>query len=270
MWRAAMLAAVAAVAALVVTMPVGASGSQAYGDATGDSATAADLTSVVVSNDDAGLITIALKFANRTALTADDFFVIGLDTDRNASTGYQAGLEYFIAVDGSDQSFGLQKWTGSEFDGNVPQTTLKTSDGLTLQINRSELGNVQSFDFFVAAFTNSNEDVDGGPDGSAVWTYSLKLTPQVKTVAAAFAPTKPKAGKRFAVGGVRVSLATGEVVAPSTKRCTARLAGKTLRPVGTCAWFMPKTAKGETLAVTVTVAYGGSAAVKVPFSFKVT
>jgi hypothetical protein len=33
---------------------------------------AADLVSVTVSNDDAGLLTIALRFGNRTALTPDD------------------------------------------------------------------------------------------------------------------------------------------------------------------------------------------------------
>jgi hypothetical protein len=270
MWRAAMLAAATSLAALVMTLPAGATGSQTYTDPTGDSGTAADLTSVIVSNDDAGLLTIALKFANRTALTADDVFIVAFDTDKNARTGSQAGTEYIIGVDGSDQSFGLGKWNGTTFDGNVPQDTLKTSDGMTFQINRSELGNPNAFDFYVVALSNSSEASDDGPDGSAVWSYDLKFTPKIKSVAAAFAPAKPKAGKRFAVGATRVGLVTGETVAPSTKRCTAKLAGKALKPAGNCAWLIPKTAKGKRVVVTITVSYGGSAAVSASYAFKVT
>ena len=63
-----------------------------YPDSTGEDAAAPDITSVVVSNDDAGLITFQVTVSNRPTLTQDMEFLILLDIDKNASTGAAAFL----------------------------------------------------------------------------------------------------------------------------------------------------------------------------------
>jgi hypothetical protein len=268
MKRMMLLAAASAVAALLASLPAGAAGSQTYTDPSGDSASAADVGSVAVSNDDAGALTIGLRFANRTQLNPDDGFAIGLDTDRNARTGQVFGAEYLLV--GTAEGAGLAGWNGTTYDPAVPQTTLlATSDLMNFRINRSELGNASSFDLFVLTFNDSTEDSDMAPNVGAVWTYNVQLKPDVRSVNATFAPAKPRAGKRFAVAGVRLTLASGQRVAPETKRCTAKLAGKTLRPSGTCAWLVPKTAKGKRLTVSMVVTYKGVTRTLGPLSYKV-
>src|SRR6476646_2591147 len=61
--------------------------STTYPDSTGEDAAAPDITSVTVSNDDAGLITLQVNVSNRPTLTADMYFLILLATDKNQSTG---------------------------------------------------------------------------------------------------------------------------------------------------------------------------------------
>ena len=269
MMRAALLAAASAVAVLVVSLPAGAAGSQTYADPAGDSASAADLVSMTVANDDAGLITLGLKFGNRTQFTDEDVLLVGLDTDRNAQTGAEGGVDYLVILLPTAQSYALATWTGTNFSVSLVPGALSMTDGLSLQINRSALGNTLAFDFFVVTGMESNEDGDVGPDGDAVWTYTVKLKAVIRTVTASYSPAKPKAGKRFAVSTVRVGLATGQTAPATSKRCTARLAGKTLKPAGTCAWVMPKTAKGKTLSVAVTASYADATPVAKTKSFKV-
>lgn len=74
-----------------------ASGTATFADPAGDSGNAADVTKVVVSNDDANNLTLAITLANRPAFFIDDFFFIALDTDRNASTGAN-GFDYAIGA----------------------------------------------------------------------------------------------------------------------------------------------------------------------------
>ena len=81
-------------ATLLVAVPAALAGSShraanstSYPDSTGEDANAPDITSVNVSNDDAGLITFQVLISNRPAFTDDMFLLIFMDTDQNASTG---------------------------------------------------------------------------------------------------------------------------------------------------------------------------------------
>jgi hypothetical protein len=60
-------------------------------------------------------------------------------------------------------------------------------------------------------------------------------------------------------------------VKPTSVRCAAKLAGKTLRGTGAggCRWSLPKNAKGKRLVITVTATYQDAEPVTVTSSFKV-
>jgi hypothetical protein len=80
-------AVVALCAFLLLAVPAGASNSQTFADSTGENPAAPDVTSIVLSNDDAGLITFQINVSNRPALTPDMLFWVFLDTDDNSATG---------------------------------------------------------------------------------------------------------------------------------------------------------------------------------------
>ena len=62
-------------------------GSQVYRDAGAETASAPDITSVVVADDDAGRLSLKLSFANRTRLRPSDMILIGLNVDRDEQKG---------------------------------------------------------------------------------------------------------------------------------------------------------------------------------------
>jgi len=57
--------------------------------------------------------------------------------------------------------------------------------------------------------------------------------------------------------GARATLESGDVVVPTSVRCTVKLDGKALRPtaVGGCRYKLPLSAKGKRIAVTIRVSY---------------
>ena len=80
-----------ALAALLVGVPAALGGSShaaansaTFNDSIGEDAAAPDITTVVVSNDDAGLITFQVNVSNRPTMTADMYLLLFLDTDQNA------------------------------------------------------------------------------------------------------------------------------------------------------------------------------------------
>jgi hypothetical protein len=268
------IAATAALALLVV-LPAGAgparstAGSQTYTDATGDSTDSADMVSLTVSNDDAGLVTFAFTYANRApGLTGDDILNIFLDSDRNEQTGDpDLGADYAIVFSASQQAAGLLRWQNNDFV-DTPQTTFRaTPDGRQLQVNRRELGNSAGFDFGALTGREATETVDVIPDGPLL-TYQLVL-PQIRSVTPRYSPAAPRAGRRFSVPGATVRLTNGQNVAPSAIACTARLAGRALRPVARCAWRIPANARGKRLVVTVTATYQGQRRTAAPRAFRV-
>jgi hypothetical protein len=268
--------AAAAALALLVALPAGAgparstAGSQTYTDPTGDSTDAADIVSLTVSNDDAGLLTFAFTYANRPAgLTGDDTVIILLDTDRNAQTGApNLGADYGIGFAASQRAAGLARWQNNDFQ-DTPQTTLRaTPDGVQFQVNRSELGGTGAFDFVIFTGRESTETGDDLPNADPLPTYQL-VFPQIRSVTPRYSPAIPRAGRRFSVPGATVRLTNGQNVAPSAITCTARLAGRALRPVARCAWRIPANARGKRLVVTVTVTYQGQRRTAAPRAFRV-
>jgi hypothetical protein len=262
----AVFVALAGAAALVVPLSAGAAGSEAYTDPTGDSGTAPDFQRILVSNTNTGLIRFEITYANRTALQDDDGMFVAIDSDRSRATGDPDGTEYLVLVDAASGGAGIGKWNGTTYDFDIPQTTFK-ADGRTIEVNRSELGNLTAFDFFVGSFGGDTEDF--APDAQdQVYSYELDFTPELRALVATFTPKQPRVGKVFAVAGLRLQTDTA-VVRPDKRTCTAKLAGRTLRPIGPCRWRLPKNAKRKLLVITIRVTYKGVSATAQPYRFRV-
>jgi hypothetical protein len=251
---------------LVVPLSAGAAGSKPFTDAAGDAGGAPDFQRFVVSNTNDGLIRFEITYANRTELRDDDGLFVAIDSDHNRATGDPDGSEYLILLDAATQGAGLGKWDGETYDFDVPQTTFE-ADSRTIEINRSELGNTSAFDFAAGSYGGDTEDF--APDAvGEVYSYQLDFTPELKSLAASFTPKQPRAGKVFAVSSLRVQTDT-TAVRPDTRVCTAKLAGRTLRPIGACRWRLPKNAKRKLLVVTIRVTYQGVTGTAQPFRFRV-
>ncbi len=228
------------------------------GDAVGG---AADITQVVVSNDFDGNITFAVTIADRTTFTSDDLLFIFLNTDKNSSTGV-SGLDYAIVV--ASDGAALVRASGTTFAPS-PQTTLRLADnGKTITVNRSELGDTTGFSGGVLSALVSN-DAAGDPAGPLA--YDLELKPVLDTLAARYAPAKPKAGKVFRLAATTLRLDDGTTVKADSVTCVAKLNGKRL--AGSCSWRIPKNAKGKRLVVTLTAHYKGVSTSFTPWRFKV-
>ena len=100
-----------------------------------------------------------------------------------------------------------------------------------------------------------------------MFSYDLDLKPVLDTLAAKFAPAKPKHGKVFRLATTNLRLDDGTVVKADSITCVAKLNGKRL--AGRCSWRIPANAKGKRLVVTLTAHYQGVSATFSPWRFRV-
>jgi hypothetical protein len=274
-------AVVALCAFLLLAVPAGASNSQTFADSTGENPAAPDVTSIVLSNDDAGLITFQTNVSNRPALTPDMLFWVFLDTDDNSATGDTVanGADYVIQlVSGFVDLF---KWNGSDFVATTSESTLVysyPSTGPTIKVNASELGGVKAFNFSVLAISGVAFDSSGQPDlsrssadlapdpGHGMYAYKLSTAVKLNVVSFRVAPTPAKAGKSFAATIGATESDTNGPIEKGTVSCRATLGGRPFAGVGggivnglaICQWKLPKTAKGKRLSGTVSVTVQGA------------
>jgi hypothetical protein len=268
-----------AVVAATVALAGSAGAMGRYTDATGDSGVAPDITGATVTSTASGTIVFRVGVANLPS-SGDVQTLVLIDADANPDTGRvdSLGAEYFFVVDQSDDSYGFAHWTGSEWDWDTPYTTVNVrtgSDGVTISVNRSELGGTSQLNFWTRTMTAGGGDgkSDDAPD-DGMWNYDLASGgPMILSVAITMTPSfGPKAGKPFSVkvAGVKVppeSTGVSVLPHPDTTSCKATLAGRPLAGTG-CSWKIPKTARGKRLAVSVTVTYQGASRT-VPFTFRV-
>ena len=285
------LALVVCAAFLTVTSASGAPAVRAvnsvtFEDSTGEDPLAPDITSIVVSNDDAGLITFQINIPNRPTFSSDMVILVFIDSDANPLTG-DGGADYVIDFEQTSAGAiaGLARWDGSRYTFDVPQTTLRSSyaSGLTIKISVSEIGSPTRVSFSVVAVSGvafddqgniitANLHRDFAPDpGHGDFPYEVKIKPPtlvVKTFRTV--PVKPRAGRTFTVTMVAARSDTGATVQSSSVKCKATLAFKTL-PVRTvkavgdkasCSWLIPKTATGKTLRLTISIEFEGLTAKK--------
>jgi hypothetical protein len=247
-----------------------------FPDSIGEDVNAPDITNVVVSNDDAGMITFQVNIPNRPALTPDMFMLIFIDSDNNSTTG-DAGVEYVIDLEPGQ--VGLFQWNGATYVQAASQTSLTYSwaSGATIHISAADLGKTKAFAFVAVAFSgfaldaNGNEDDtnlkrDSAPDpGHGLFTYNVLTKLVLKVTALTVAPRPAKAGRPLTVSMAATENDTNGPVTTGTVTCAASVAGAKLVPtthvvrngVAVCTWNVPATAKGRIVRGLITLKVKG-------------
>ncbi len=285
-----------AIAVAVVAVPTAASGalsgsaaptgvaanSMSYQDSSGESAAAPDITTLTVSNNDAGTVSFKVDIPNRPTLTQDLLLLLFADTDANPQTGdpESLGADYVIQVFGGEAA--LFRWDGADFTrraGDPPATSLIFSyqGGVTVTVSAAELGNTKGFGFAVIAvsgividpvtgdldFTNAVSDV-APASGSGLYAYQVRITPPTLVVRR-LTTGKPTAGKPLTARLVAARSDTGAVVQNGRVNCVGRVGNARLRAqvqrviagAATCRWNIPPLAKGKRFRGSVSVVFEG-------------
>jgi hypothetical protein len=266
---------IAACAAVLLVPSAGsAAGSVTYADPTGDGRGAPDIQRVSVSNDDNGRISFRIT-VDALAIPSDTRIFVFLDTDRNDATGDPdvLGADYVIADDESDHTFDIARWSATEWVDTPYESVDVHADatGVSIAIDRSELGNTGGFDFWVRSRVGDGETqtFEDAPDAD-VWRYDLQLAPpppppppprpKLKRIMIAGTSLLPASGKLFTFRVTGLQLGSGSMVKPESLLCSAKLAGIPIRGRGKggCTWKLATSTKGRKLLVIVDVVYRGA------------
>jgi len=160
----AALAATAGLVALCLVAVAGATNPQTYPDPV-DTNPAPDVTSVTVSNDISGTVSVRIELANRpSGLTAGDNLYMYVNTDRDTSTGC-AGSEYRIYAFGSPLQFGVDPCVNGAFTEAGACCGSFSSGGISFTIPADRIGHSTDFWFWIATAVNGNF---GPPQGDYV------------------------------------------------------------------------------------------------------
>lgn len=247
-----------------------------FTDQSGDSGTAADITTVTVANTQAGLYSFDIAFATPYAATATAS--IYLDTDLNPSTGDQNGADYVLYHDHDSGRFGLYVWSAGKWVLAPSQADavlgLDANNHLQATVDASDLGGSHAFDFFVETTEGgSNGDYDVAPSGTGEWSYVF--APPLVLSVAAYAMTVPKPGREWVVTfAVQRSDNGAFVGSEATVFCNASGAGRKLavvaKLVGTpgddepsafaCAFRIPRKLAHRLVHATIAIQYLGRSA----------
>ena len=275
-------------AALLVGVPAAlggsgrsASNSQQFADSVGENANAPDITSVAVSNDDAGMITFQVNISNRPQLTQDMFILILLDTDKNPATGSAdfGGADYIVELDPGVVT--LFQWNGTDFVPAASQSSLTfayATTGATIHVSTADLGKTKAINLGVLAASglvvdaagNANFDniqTDSAPDpGHGFFAYNVLTKLVLSATAFSTAPKPAKAGRPFSATLAANENDTAGPVQSGVVTCVATAGGKRIAAVShvlangvaTCIWRVPATAKGKTIRGTITLNVRGT------------
>jgi len=265
--------------------------SQTYTDSTGEDPAAPDITSIVVSNDDAGLITFKINISNRPTLTADMTVLMFLDTDKQATTGDATsfGADYAIELDPG--SVGLFKWNGTTYDPAQSQTSVTynyDATGATITVSAADLGGARVVNFVVAAVSGLVIDSSGNPDftnahidfapdsGHGLYKYNVIAKLTLTATAFTTAPKPAKAGKKLTASVAVNESDTNGPVTSATVACVGTIKGVRIPATHTLtsgiasgSWKLPAKAKGKTFLGKITVTVRGTALTK-SFSARIT
>jgi hypothetical protein len=251
---------------------------QTFEDSRAELPNAPDITSVTVSNNDAGRITFAIGGIQR--LVEGMLVGIDIDADNNPATGSQdelnRGADYAIElVQGNANLF---RWDGTSFtrrSNDPPQSTLVFQE-TTISINAAELGNTTRFNFGIVVITGIRTDQSGNPDfsnaqfdaapdiGHGFWNYTVRVAP-LRLLARSFSITRPaRAGRALTARLVATRSDTGAVVSGGRVVCRATVGGRRIsgrgRFVGRearCVWRIPSNARGQRISGSIAVVFEG-------------
>jgi len=261
-----------------------AANSVTYQDSTGEDPAAPDITTIVVSNDDAGVITFRINVPNRPTFTPDLLAFVFVDSDNNPATGDQEslGADYVIQLFRGEAA--LFRWDGSDFTrrpGDPPATSLTFAyqAGPTLRISRNELGNTSRFGFATvvvsgivideetgdADFTSSVSDVAPAA-GTGFYNYQVIIArPTLVVRRITRTPAAPRAGRPFTLRMTAARSDTGAVIRNGRVTCQGRAGNARLRPATArvqggqvvCTWRIPPNARGRQFRGSATVVFEG-------------
>ena len=270
-----------------------AANSQTFTDSTGENANAPDITTIVVSNDDAGNITFQVNISNRPALTPDMALFLYLDTDANPATGdpQNDGADYLLQL--TPGSVDLYPWVTSDYGSSVQSPSLTYSygtAGATIHVSDAVLGKSKQIDFFAIAVSGIVLDSSGNPDfsnaqadlapdpGHGTYTYDVLTKLKLTSTALTATPKPARAGKPFTASFAATENDTAGPVTAGTVACTATVAGKHIpaarkgsvaNGIATCTWPLPAKDKGKTIRGSVTLTVQG-VSVSRAFTSKIT
>jgi hypothetical protein len=278
---------VLATAVAVVALPTVASGAistpaantTTFTDSTGEEPGSPDITTIVVSNDDAATITFRINTPSKAQYSQDVAVLMDIDSDANQATGdpESFGADFFLQLIRGEMI--LFKWDGSGYQVSATQSSLSYSwsNGPTIRINASDLNNTRKLAFDVFAVSGIAFDATTGAIDCAnckrdsapvigLYPYEVKVTkPTLVVKSLKPTPAKPVAGKPFTLRLVAARSDTGAAVQNGRVTCigrlgSARLTASVQRVQGkaaTCTWSIPANAKGKTFRGSVAVAFEG-------------
>jgi hypothetical protein len=288
---------------LLAAVPAGASNKQTYQDSTGEGGAdpaVPDITTLVASNDDVGLLTLKISIPNRPQLTRDMAIVVFIDSDNNVTTGDTSTEDLFPGADYVIQlllgEVLLFKWDGTDFvrrGADPPQVSLHyayANGAVTITISAAELGNTKRFGFGVLAVSglvideatgnidnaNSKSDIAPAPF-TGFYSYEVKTAPaRLVFKKLSTAPNPPRAGRTFTVKMSATRIDTKATISSGEVDCKAKAGSKALKPksekfVGgqaVCVFQVPAGTKGKTLRGTITITFEGRKLTR-PFSGKI-
>ncbi len=279
---------IVAIAVAVVALPTVASGALSapsantatFQDSTGEDPAAPDISTIVVSNDDAGVITFRINVANRPQLTRDLAVVMFIDSDANQGTGDPENLGADFILQYILGEAILFRWNGTDdYALSATQSSLTSSwsSGATFRINAADLANTRRMSFDALAISGivfdettgaidlTNAKRDFAPT-IGFYTYEVKITPPTLVVKSLTpTPTTPIAGRTFTLRLVAARSDTGAVVQNGRVTCVGRIGNARLRAqvqrvqggAATCTWTIPIAAKGKTFRGSVAVVFEG-------------
>lgn len=270
-----------AVATLILVPSAASQSGPPYADATGDSATAGDVSGVTVLGDKGGG-QLVFRISGSNLSTSESMVTfLFIDSDANPATGNVNlnGADYAFAVDNSTYDF--VHWTGSDWvdtpDATVRVCCVGGGNTVMFSVNRSEVGNASQVNFLAREWNADTNASDSAPD-DGMYNYSFDAAgPDIQGVTLQTTPSSgPRAGKAFVVTPVGLKLPpNGAIISvapkPESYTCKATLNGRPVAGSGTgsCTFrIAKKKTRGKKLNVTVTVTYQG-ATKSVPFTFVV-
>lgn len=228
-----------------------------------------DISNVQVSNDPAGILTVAVRIANRPQFQQGDFVDFYVDPAPDApGDGYSFAVEF----DGRETTF----WVAGDDDWYEVSTILSDIDArydgstLTFRVNPDDVQIDGLFRFIVSASNEAMEESDDAPDEPGL-LHRVDAAPLY--VLQAPRPSTPRAGQPWAVSmNVRGATSVGRVTcsaAIGSRRLKAKAdwftltivvvqAGVTIQKARPrCMFTIPKGVRGKLVKATIGVTQHG-------------
>jgi hypothetical protein len=250
----------------------------AFSDPAGDAAGAPDIAGVVVTGDArTGMLAFTVNASGTRAPSPDGMtrvVSVVLDTDSDRTTG-GGGSEYQLIYydDPADWWWDIARWDGSAWQSVDYAPTMgfsRTDTALTWRLSKVDLGGSTRFTLVAVALLLGADatPVDRAP-AEGEWIYDINgptrsVTHVVKPLIGkpALVPARPRPGQRVTVS-VPVKQAQGGKLVPLTRAtmsCNPAIAGRTIshaeslkNGLARLSFVVPKTAKGKTLKLTLTI-----------------